>query len=120
MAKRRGSDVRKERIEEKIFIVRGQRVMLDEDLAEIYGVTTTRLNEQVTRNVDRFPDDFCYRLTGEELANLKSHFATSSWGGRRKPPRVFTEHGAVMLASVLRTPIAVEASVGGPGIRATS
>ena len=84
--------------------------MLDEDLAGIYGATTTRLNEQVTRNIHRFPGDFCYRLTGEELANLKSHFATSRWGGRRKPPRVFTEHG-VMLASVLRTSIAVEANV---------
>ena len=111
MAKRTGSDVPTERIEKKIYVVRGQRVMLDQDLAEIYGVTTSRLNEQVTRNIDRFPGDFCYRITREELANLISQSATSSWGGRRKPPRVFTEHGAVMLASVLRTPIAVEASV---------
>ena len=101
----------KRRIEEKILIVRGQRVMLDTDLAEIYGVTTYRLNEQVTRNIDRFPEDFCYRLTKEEFKSLTSHSAMSKRGGRRRPPRVFTEHGAVMLASVLRTSVAVEASV---------
>ena len=61
--------------------MRGHRVMLDEDLAEIYGVSTSRLNEQVTRNNDRFPEDFAYRLTGKEFRNLKSHFATSRWGG---------------------------------------
>lgn len=85
--------------------------MLDEDLAKLYGVSTSRLNEQVTRNQERFPEDFSYRLTPKELGSLKSHSATSRWGGRRKPPRVFTEHGAVMLASVLRTPVAVDASV---------
>ncbi len=85
--------------------------MLDEDLAEIYGVTTKRLNEQVKRNKDRFPEDFMFRLTVEEFAALRSQFATSRWGGRRYPPNAFTEHGAVMLASVLNSPIAVEASI---------
>jgi len=85
--------------------------MLDEDLARIYGVTTKRLNEQVKRNKVRFPDDFMFTLTNKELADLRSHFATSSWGGRRQPPNAFTEHGAVMLASVLNSPIAIEASI---------
>lgn len=98
-------------IESRIFLIRGQRVMLDADLAELYEVETRRLNEQVRRNSDRFPEDFMFQLTDEELANLKSQFATSSWGGRRKLPFVFTEHGAIMAASVLNSPRAVEASV---------
>jgi hypothetical protein len=87
--------------------------MLDEDLALIYGVSTKRLNEQVKRNRFRFPEDFMFRLTADEARHLKSQFATSSpsHGGRRKPPYAFTEHGAVMLASVLNTPIAVQASI---------
>lgn len=87
--------------------------MLDADLASLYGVTTKRLNEQVKRNRTRFPDDFIFQLTGQEVANLKSQFATSSleWGGRRKLPNAFTEHGAVMLASVLNSPVAVQASI---------
>ena len=85
--------------------------MLDEDLAEIYGVTTKRLNEQARRNKGRFPDDFMFALTREEFTNLKSQSATSRWGGRRHPPNVFTEHGAVMLASVLKSPVAVMASI---------
>jgi hypothetical protein len=97
----------------KIHTVRGLRVMLDSDLAPLYGVTTKRLNEQFRRNRERFPADFAFQLTVEEVANLRSHIATSSseWGGRRYRPRVFTEHGAVMLASVLKTRIAVEASI---------
>jgi hypothetical protein len=67
----------------KIYVIRGQKVMLDEDLAELYGVETKRLNEQVKRNFDRFPGDFMFQLSQEELLNLRSHFATSSWGGRR-------------------------------------
>ncbi|MDP3773656.1 MAG: ORF6N domain-containing protein [Gemmatimonadales bacterium] len=102
-----------ERIESAIHVVRGQRVMLDADLAVLYGVTTKRLNEQVKRNLARFPEDFMFRLTADEAATLKSQFATSSadWGGRRKLPNVFTEHGAVMLASILNSPTAVETSV---------
>jgi len=100
-----------ERIEQGILLVRGHKVMLDEDLAEIYGVTTKRLNEQVRRNKDRFPEDFMFRLSKEEFTDLRSQSATSRWGGRRYPPNAFTEHGAVMLASVLNSPIAVEASI---------
>ena len=102
-----------ERIERSILVLRGHKVILDEDLAEVYGVEKKRLNEQVSRNLDRFPDDFSFVLTRQEVAILKSQFATSSstWGGRRKPPRAFTEHGAVMAASVLNTPIAVAASI---------
>ena len=85
--------------------------MLDADLAELYGVETRRLNEQVSRNSERFPEDFMFQLTDEEFANLKSQFATSSWGGRRKLPYVFTEHGAIMAASVLNSPRAIEISV---------
>jgi len=87
--------------------------MLDRDLAEIYGVSTRRLNEQVRRNPDRFPSDFAFVLAPSEDANLKSQFATSSpgWGGRRKLPLVFTEHGAVMAANVLNSRVAVQASI---------
>jgi ORF6N domain len=87
--------------------------MLDSDLAEIYGVETKRLNEQVRRNIERFPSDFMFQLTAQEMKNLKLHFATSSsnWGGRRKLPFAFTEHGAIMAASVLSAPRAVEMSV---------
>jgi predicted Zn-dependent peptidase len=87
--------------------------MLDADLAALYGVTTKRLNEQVKRNLARFPEDFMFRLTAGETGNLRSQSATSSsdWGGRRKLPNAFTEHGAVMLASVLSSPTAVETSV---------
>jgi hypothetical protein len=101
-----------ERIERRILLLRGQKVMLDTHLADLYGVTTKRLNEQVKRNVKRFPADFMFRLTGEESKNLRSQFATSSsWGGRRYNPLVFTEHGALMLASVLNSQRAVEVSV---------
>ena len=86
-----------EQIESHIFLIRGQKVMLDADLAELYEVETRRLNEQVRRNSERFPEDFMFQLTAEEFANLKSQFATSSWGGRRKLPFVFTEHGASWL-----------------------
>lgn len=73
-------------ISQRIFDVRGQRVMLDSDLAQLYGVDTKRLNEQVRRNLQRFPEDFAFQLTAEEWENLKSQIATSSWGGRRKLP----------------------------------
>ena len=95
----------------RILIVRGQRVMLDSDLAELYEVETRRLNEQVKRNASRFPADFMFQLTKDEFDNLKSQFATSSWGGRRKLPLVFTEHGAIMAAAVLNSDRAVEMSV---------
>jgi hypothetical protein len=103
---------RQERIENLILTVRGQRVMLDSDLARIYGVTTKQLNQQLKRNVSRFPKDFAFRLTRQEVINLRSQIVTSSLqGGRRYLPWVFTEHGAIMLATVLNSPVAVEASV---------
>lgn len=95
----------------KIYLIRKQKVMLDEDLAELYQVPTGRLNEQVKRNTDRFPEDFMFQLTEEECKNLKSQFATSSWGGRRKPPSAFTEHGVLMLSSVLNSGRAVAVNI---------
>ena len=100
------------RIEDIIYLIRGHRVMLDSDLAQIYGVELKRLNEQVRRNHERFPQGFAFQLVPQEFANLKSQFATSSLhGGKRKLPWAFTEHGTLMLASVLNSPVAVEASV---------
>jgi len=100
------------RIEEMIYLIRGQRVMLDFDLARVYSVTTKRLKEQFRRNVGRFPNDFAFQLTNQELANLRSQIATSSLhGGHRYLPTAFTEHGALMLASILNSPVAIEASV---------
>ncbi len=101
------------RIESLITSVRGHRVILDTDLARVYGVSTGRLNEQVKRNLERFPDDFMFRLTEKEYANLISQIAISSLqhGGRRKMPFVFTEHGAIMAANVLNSPLAVQMSV---------
>lgn len=93
-----------ERIERQIFLIRGHKVMLDSDLAELYAETTTRLNQQVRRNMDRFPEDFAFQLTQEELDALMLQIATSKTGrgGRRKLPWVFTEQGVAMLSSVLR------------------
>jgi hypothetical protein len=100
------------RIEDLIFLVRGQRVMLDSDLAAVYGVPAKRLNEQVRRNPDRFPPTFGFQLVEKEWDSLRSQFATSKGrGGRRYLPWVFTEHGALQLASVLNSKIAVEASI---------
>lgn len=92
-------------------MLRGQRVLLDADLAQLFGVSTARLNQQVRRNRKRFPADFIFQTTNQELANLMLQFATSSWGGTRKPPVAFTEHGAIMAATVLNSPRAVEMSV---------
>jgi len=94
-------------IEQKILLTRGQKVMLDRDLAQLYGVTTGNLNKAVDRNLDRFPNDFMFRLTQEEFKNLIFHFGTSSWGGTRKLPRAFTEQGVAMLSSVLRSKRAI-------------
>ena len=102
-----------ERMVSKIYLIRGQKVMLDNDLAELYGVETKVLNQAVKRNAGRFPEDFMFQLTAIEFENLKSQFVTSSWehGGRRKLPWAFTEHGAIMAAAVLNSPRAVEMSV---------
>ncbi len=98
-------------IENKIMTIRNVQVILDEDIAREYGVTTGRLNEQVKRNIERFPHDFMFQLTREEFLILKSHFATSSWGGRRKLPFAFTELGVSMLSSVLTSKRAIEANI---------
>lgn len=98
-------------IASKIYQIRNQKVMLDNDLAELYQVETRRLNEQVKRNISRFPDDFMFQLTTEEWENLKSQNATSSWGGRRKLPYAFTEHGVLMLSSVLNSERAITINI---------
>lgn len=98
-------------VEKMIFTIRGVQVILDQDLAILYGVETRRLNEQVKRNISRFPEDFMFQLTSEEFKNLKSQNATSSWGGRRKLPNAFTELGVSMLSSVLTSEIAIQANV---------
>lgn len=95
----------------RILMLRGQRVLLDSDLAELYGVQTRVFNQAVKRNVSRFPGDFMFQLSKEEFENLISQSVTSSWGGRRKLPLAFTEHGAIMAASVLNSDRAVEMSV---------
>ena len=100
-----------EMIVTKIYLLRGQKVILDEDLAELYQVPTGRLNEQVKRNIARFPADFMFQLTKDEFENLKSQNATSSWGGRRKLPSAFTEHGVLMLSSVLNSERAVSVNI---------
>jgi ORF6N domain len=95
----------------RIVVIRGQRVLLDSDLAALYEVETRVFNQAVSRNLRRFPKDFMFQLTDEEFKNLISQSVTSSWGGRRKLPLAFTEHGAIMAASVLNSDRAVEMSV---------
>ncbi|MDD4309211.1 MAG: ORF6N domain-containing protein [Candidatus Cloacimonetes bacterium] len=98
-------------VDNLIIEIRGQKVILDSDLATLYEVETRTLNQAIKRNIDRFPLDFMFQLTNKELTILKSQFVISRWGGRRKLPYVFTEHGAIMAASVLNSPKAVEMSV---------
>ena len=100
-----------ERIEKCILLLRGQKVILDKDLAALYGVSTKNLNKAVSRNLDRFPDDFMFQLDLQEVINLKFQFGTSSWGGTRKPSRVFTEQGVAMLSSVLKSKRAVQVNI---------
>jgi len=95
----------------KIYLIRGQNVMIDSDLAELYQLETKRINEQVKRNLARFPEDFMFRINEEEFDNLKSQFATASWGGRRNLPYVFTEHGILMLSSVLSSERAISINI---------
>ena len=101
------------RVDSRILLLRGRRVILDSDLAELYAVPAKRLNQQVTRNALRFPADFRFRLSRTEYANLRLQFATSSLGhgGRRYLPYVFTEHGAVMAATVLNSERAIQVSI---------
>lgn len=96
---------------ERILVIRGQRVLLDADLAQLYGIETKKFNQQIKRNPARFPQDFMFRLTEEEYESLRSQNVTSNRGGRRYLPLVFTEHGAIMAASVLNSDRAVEMSV---------
>ena len=100
-----------ESIENLIHVIRGKQVMLDRDLARLYGVETFRLNEQVKRNIERFPEDFMFQLSKEEFENLKSQIAISSWGGTRKLPYVFSENGVAMLSSVLRSQQAININI---------
>ncbi len=102
-----------ERIEKLIYLIRDHRVMIDSDLAELYGVTTGALNQALKRNIDRFPEDFAFQLSSEEFAALISQFVISKTGrgGRRKLPWVFTEQGVAMLSSVLRSKRAVQVNV---------
>ncbi len=102
-----------ERIEKSILLIRGHKVILDSDLAELYGVTTAALNQAVKRNIGRFPEDFAFQLAEDEFASLISQIVTSKTGrgGRRKLPWAFTEHGILMLSSVLRSERAVQANI---------
>jgi hypothetical protein len=113
MAMPKSSPAQLDNVESAIYLIRGQRVMLDSDLAAIYGTSTKRLNERLRRNRERFPLDFAFQLTADEFKRLMSQIATSKGGrgGRRKLPWVFTEHGAIMLATVLSSKVAIQASV---------
>lgn len=99
------------RIEQRIYSLRGQRVMLSPDLAALYGLEPRSLTQAVKRNLDRFPGDFMFQLTPEETANLRSQNVISSWGGSRISPYAFTEQGVAMLSSVLRSPRAVQTNI---------
>ena len=98
-------------IHQKIFVIRGQKVLFDRDLALLYGVSTRDLNKAISRNKDRFPSDFMFQLTQKEFEDLMFHFGTSSWGGTRKRPSVFTEHGVLSLSSVLRSKKAAQVNI---------
>ncbi|MBR4600311.1 MAG: ORF6N domain-containing protein [Treponema sp.] len=119
------NEITEKKIEAKILTIRNQQVMIDRDLAELYGTETKVLNQAVKRNIERFPEDFMFQLDEEEFddlksqflpseadnANLKSQIVTSSWGGTRKLPYAFTEQGVAMLSSVLKSPTAVEVNI---------
>lgn len=102
---------RQNSIEDRILTIHNVQVILDEDIASQYGVTTGRLNEQVKRNINRFPPDFMFQLTKEEFKNLKSQNAIASWGGRRNPPYAFTELGVSMLSGILSSERAIQANI---------
>jgi phage regulator Rha-like protein len=98
-------------IMKKIYMFRGSKVMLDRDLADLYEIETKQLKRAVRRNISRFPDDFMFELSIEEFNNLRSQFGTSSWGGARYAPMAFTEHGVIMLASVLNSERAIQVNI---------
>ncbi len=103
--------VAEQKILNKIYVVRGEKIMLDSDLAEIYGVETKQLKRQVKRNSDRFPKDFMFELTKKEIENLRSQIGTSSWGGTRYMPMAFTEQGVAMLSGILNSKTAIEVNI---------
>jgi hypothetical protein len=103
--------ISEETISDKIYFIRNQKVMLDRDLAMLYGIETRVLKQAVKRNISRFPDDFMFELSQIEFDNLKSQIVTSSWGGTRKLPSVFTEHGVLMLSSVLNSDKAIQTNI---------
>jgi hypothetical protein len=103
--------VKEEKIMNKIHVIRNHKVMLDFDLAEMYGVETKRLNEQLKRNLKRFPKDFMFTLSEKETQHLRSQNATSSWGGNRRKPNAFTEQGVAMLSSILNSETAIEVNI---------
>ena len=104
-------EISAEAVATKILLVRGKKVMLDRELAKLYGVGTRDLNKAVKRNLQRFPEDFMFQLTEEEAKNLMFQFGTSSWGGTRKSPFVFTEQGVAMLSSVLKSKRAIYVNI---------
>jgi hypothetical protein len=103
--------VPQEILESRIFLIKGKKVMLDCDLAALYGVTTGNLNRAVRRNLDRFPEDFMFQLTNQEVKNLIFQFGTSRWGGTRKLPYAFTENGVAMLSSILNSKRAIQVNI---------
>ncbi len=103
--------VAEQRILNKIYVIRGEKVMLDQDLAGMYGVETKQLKRQVNRNIERFPKDFMFELTMKEFENLRSQIGTSSWGGTRYMPMAFTEQGVAMLSSILNSKTAIEVNI---------
>ena len=111
MQKERVLSLPDEIVMEKIHALRGKKVMLDRDLAELYGVTTGNLNKAVLRNIARFPGDFMFQLTKKEFDNLLFQTGRSSWGGRRTPPRAFTEQGVAMLSGVLHSERAINMNI---------
>jgi len=103
--------VAEQKILNKIYVIRGEKVMLDRDLAAMYGVETKVFNQAVKRNIDRFPKDFMFTLTDKEWDNLRSQVVTSSWGGTRYKPQAFTEQGVAMLSSILNSKTAIEVNI---------
>lgn len=103
--------VQEQKILNRIYVIRGEKVMLDRDLAEMYGVETKVFNQSIKRNSERFPKDFMFTLSEKEWNNLRSQFVTSSWGGARYRPNVFTEQGVAMLSSILNSKTAIEVNI---------
>ena len=103
--------VAEQKILNRIYVIHGEKVMIDQDLAEMYGVATKQLKRQVKRNIDRFPKDFMFELTKKEFENLRSQIGASSWGGTRYMPMAFTEQGVAMLSSVLNSKTAIEVNI---------